>query len=82
MVDPSSVNLTWFTYADDARVTVMPSFFIADDSIGNTFTTVIQFDYLMESDEGNYTCTLTREKDSVTSAFELKLVSKQEYFHL
>ena len=46
-----------------------------DDSIGNIYTTVIQFAYLMEGDKGNYTCTLTIE-ESVKSDFEFNLAGK------
>ena len=74
-VDPSTVELTWNFTSDDNRVTVMPTTITTDDSIGNMYTTVIQFAYLAEEDEGIYTCTLTVE-DSVQCDFELELTGK------
>ena len=52
----------------------MPTTVTNDDTIGNIYTTVIQFAYLMERDEGSYIlCTLTVE-DSVESDFVLDLI--------
>ena len=58
-IDPDSVELTW-TNADsiitaDNRVTIMPTN-ITENPFSFTYTTTIQFAYLMEGDEGNYTC--------------------------
>ena len=75
-VQPSSVNLTWNFTSNDNRVTVIPTTITTDDSIGIIYTTVIQFAYLMEGDEGNYTCKLTVEGDSSESIFALELISK------
>ena len=54
-METSSVNLTWNFTSNDNRVTVIPTTVTTDDSIGIIYTTVIQFAYLMEGDEGNYT---------------------------
>ena len=75
-VRPSSVNLTWNFTSNDDRVTVIPTTITTDDSIGIIYTTVIQFAYLMEGDEGNYTCTLTVEGDTTKFVFALELISK------
>ena len=72
----SSVNLTWNFTSNDDRVTVIPTTITTDDSIGIIYTTVIQFDYLMETNEENYTCTLTIDGDSVESTFNLETISK------
>ena len=59
-VDPNSVKLIW-TNTDsiitaDNRVTVTPTN-ITENPSSFTYTTIIQFTYLMEGDEGNnYTC--------------------------
>ena len=58
-IDPDSVELTWTT-ADsiitaDNRVTVIPTNTTQNPS-SFTYTTIIQFAYLMEGDEGNFTC--------------------------
>ena len=57
-IDPDSVELTW-TNADsiitaDNRVTILTK--ITENPFSFTYTTIIQFIYLMEGDEGNYTC--------------------------
>ena len=72
--ETSSVNLTWNVTSNDNRVTVIPSTITTDDSIGIIYTTVIQFAYLMEGDEGNYTCILTLEGSSSESTFNLKII--------
>ena len=60
-IDPDSVELTW-TNADsiitaDNRVIII-SANITENPFSFTYTTTIQFAYLMEGDEGNYTCIL------------------------
>ena len=76
IVQSSSVDLTWNFTSNDNRVTVIPTTITTDDSIGITYTTVIQFAYLMEGDKGNYKCTLTVEGDSMESTFNLKVIGK------
>ena len=61
-VDPNSVELTW-TNADsiitaDNRVTITPTS-VTENPSSFTYTTTIQFAYLMEGDEGYYTCNVT-----------------------
>ena len=61
-IDPNSVELTW-TNADsiitaDNRVTIIPTITTENPS-SFTYTTTIQFAYLMEGDEENYTCNVT-----------------------
>ena len=60
-IDPDLVKLTW-TYDDsnittDDRVTVIPTI-ITENPSSFTYSTTIQFVYLMEGDEGNYTCNI------------------------
>ena len=71
----NSVNLIWNFTSNDNRVTVIPTTITTDDSIGIIYTTVIQFVYLIEGDEGNYTCTLTINGDSAESTFNLEIIS-------
>ena len=73
-VQSSSIYLTW-NFTSNDRVTVIPTTITTDDSIGIIYTTVIQFDYLMEGDEENYTCTLAIDGDFTQSTFNLKLIS-------
>ena len=72
----SSVDLTWKFGSNDTRVTVIPTTITTDDSIGIIYTTVIQFDYLMEGDEEYFKCTLRFDGDSTHSIFNLKIISK------
>ena len=75
-VQTDSVNLTWNFTSNDDRVTVIPTTIATDDSIGIIYTTVIQFAYLMEGDEGNYTCTATIEENSGESIYNLQTICK------
>ena len=55
-VELSSVMISWMGpggefITNDSRVTISPT-----TSIGNNYTSSLQFTYLMEGDEGNYTC--------------------------
>ena len=75
IVDPSTVELVWNFTSTDSRVIVIPTTVTNDDTIGNIYSTVIQFAYLVEEDERNYTCTLT-VGDSVESRFDLEILGK------
>ena len=68
-IDPDSVELTW-TDADsiitaDDRITII-STNITENPFSFTYTTTIQFAYLMEGDERNYTCNV--EVDDITES--------------
>ena len=56
---------------------MIPTTITTDDSIGIIYTTVIQFAYLTEGDEGNYTCTAMIDEDSADTTFRLEIISKQ-----
>ena len=61
-IDPNSVEPMWLN-ADsiitaDNRVTIIPTN-ITENPSSFTYTKTIQFAYLMEGDEGNYTCIVT-----------------------
>ena len=80
-VQSSSVNFTWNFTSNDDRVTVIPTTItVTDDSVGIIYTTVIQFDYLMEADEGNYKCTLTIDGNSADSTFQLEIISEYDVY--
>ena len=72
----SSIYLTWDFTSNDNRVTVIPTTITTDDSIGIIYTTVIRFAYLIEEDEGNYTCTAAIEGDEAVSTFYLEIIGK------
>ena len=76
VAQPNLVNLTWNFTSNDNRVTVIPTTITTDDSIGIIYTTVVQFSYLKEGDEGNYTCAVTIEENSGESTFNLQLIRK------
>ena len=68
-VESSSVMISWMgpgggSIMNDSRVTISPT-----TSSGNTYTSSLQFTYLMEGDEGTYTCNVmileTSESQSV-----------------
>ena len=55
-VESSLVMINWMgpgggNIMNNSRVTISPT-----TSSGNTYTSSLQFTYLMEGDEGNYTC--------------------------
>ena len=72
-IDPDSVELTWIN-ADsiitaDNRVTIITN--ITENPSSFTYTTKIQFAYLMEGDEGNYTCNV--EVDNMMESSSITL---------
>ena len=75
-IQPNSVNLTWDFMSSNNRVTVIPTTITTDDSIGIIYTTVIQFAYLTEEDNFNYTCTITIGDDTEESIFNLTTISE------
>ena len=75
---PHSVNLAWNFISNDTRIRVVPQTITTDDSIGSIYTAVIQFDYIIEEDEGNYLCSLEIDGDLEESTFSLKTISKHK----
>ena len=79
-IDPDLVDLTW-TNADsiitaDNRVTIITN--ITENPFSFTYTTIIQFAYLMEGDEGNFTCNVEVDDMMESSSITLgNLRSKQ-----
>ena len=68
-VESGSVMISWMvpgggSIMNDGRVTISPT-----TSSGNTYTSSLQFTYLLQSDEGDYTCNImilqTRASESV-----------------
>ena len=73
IIDPDTVELTW-TNADsiittDNRVTIITN--ITENPFSFTYTTIIQFVYLLEGDEGNYTCNV--EVDDIMESHSIIL---------
>jgi len=67
----SSVTISWTgpegPIMNDTRVTISPT-----TSSGNIFTSSLQFAYLMEGDEGNYTCNWMILQNSSSRSLEIQ----------
>ena len=75
-VESSSVIISWRgpggNIMNNSRVTISPT-----TSSGNTYTSSLQFTYLMEGDEGTYTCNVMILDVSGSDSVELSLNCKQ-----
>ena len=75
-VESSSVMISWrgpggSSVISDSRVTISPT-----TSNGNNYTSSLQFTYLMEGDEGNYTCNVMILETNASQLVELLLNSR------
>ena len=75
-VESSSVMISWMgpggsSNISDIRVTISPT-----TSSGNNYTSNLQFTYLMEGDEGTYTCNVMILETSVSQMLSISLISK------
>ena len=71
-VESSLVMIGWMgprggNIMNDSRVTINPT-----ASSGNTYTSSLQFTYLMEEDEGTYTCNVMILETRRTQSVELR----------
>ena len=71
-VESSSVMISWMgpggsSIISDSRVTVRPT-----TSSGNNYSSSLQFTYLMEGDEGTYTCNVMTLETSGSQSVELE----------
>ena len=74
-VELSSVMISWMgpggeSITNDSRVTISPI-----TSSGNNFTSSLQFTYLMEGDEGMYTCDVMILEATSTNVVEIAELS-------
>ena len=72
-VEFNSVMISWMgpggeSITNDSRVTISPT-----TSSGNNYTSSLQFSYLMEGDEGMYTCNVMILEIIGSSTREMKL---------
>ena len=72
-VELSSVMISWMgpggeSITNDSRVTISPT-----TSSGNNYTSSLQFTYLMEGDEGMYTCNVMILETNESSTREMML---------
>ena len=77
-VESSSVMISWMrpggsSIISDSRVTISPT-----TSSGNNYTSSLQFTYLMEGDEGTYTCNVMILETSESQMLLISLISKSE----
>ena len=78
-VELSSVMISWMgpggeSITNDSRVTISPT-----TSNGNNYTSSLQFTYLMEGDEGMYTCNVMILETRASNIVEtVKLIGKQK----
>ena len=79
-MESSSVMIGWMgpgggSIMNNSRVTISPT-----TSSGNTYTSSLQFNYLMEGDEDMYTCNVTILDTSGLQSVELQsLISKLSF---
>ena len=75
-VESSSVMISWIgpggVIANDNRVTISPT-----TSSGNTYTSSLQFSYLMEGDEGTYTCNVMILETNGSQNVELQSLASE-----
>ena len=87
-VESSSVIISWMgpggvSIMNDSRVTISPT-----TSSGNNFTSSLQFTYLMEGDNGTYTCNVMILDTSGSQSVELQpltsklLLTNNTFIHL
>ena len=74
-VELSSVMISWMgpggeSITNDSRVTINPT-----TSSGNSYTSSLQFTYLMEGDEGMYTCNVMILRSNASNATELSTLT-------
>ena len=79
-VELSSVMISWMgpggeSITNDSRVTISPT-----TSSGNNYTSSLQFTYLMEGDEGMYTCNVMILETNASYHIDLyNFTGMQEY---
>ena len=76
-VESSSVMISWMGPGGDSimngsRVTISPT-----TSSGNTYTSSLQFTYLMEGDEGTYTCNVMILDTNRSQSVELRPLTRE-----
>ena len=75
-VESSSVMISWVgpggVITNDSRVIISPT-----TSSGNTYTSSLQFTYLMEGDEGTYTCNVMILETNGSQSVELQSLTSK-----
>ena len=77
-VEFSFVMISWMgpggTITSNSRVIISPT-----TSSGNTYTSSLQFTYLMEGDEGTYTCNVMILETAVSQSVVLQSLTSKLY---
>ena len=78
-VELSSVMISWMgpggeSITNDSRVTISPT-----TSSGNNYTSSLQFTYLMEGDEGMYTCNVMILDTVISNNFTINDLSSKNF---
>ena len=81
-VDLNSLIISWNGPAEDPVTTNCRVAIKLLSSINNTYISSLQFDYLMEGDEGMYTCNVMILEASGSNSVELSLNCKQEFINI
>ena len=81
-VELSSVMISWMgpggeSITNDSRVTISPT-----TSSGNNYTSSLQFIYLMEGDEGMYTCNVMILEMAISSLIALNNFTSKNFIYL
>jgi len=76
-VNSNSVMISWMgpggtSITNDNRVTISPT-----TSSGNTYTSNLQFTYLMEGDEGTYTCNVMILGTAASESVEIQSLTSK-----
>ena len=79
-VELSSVMISWMgpggeSITNDSRVTISPT-----TSSGNNYTSSLQFTYLMEGDEGMYTCNVMILGTSISDVISMNNLASKEFY--
>ena len=80
-VELSSVIISWMgpggeSITNDSRVTISPT-----TSSSNNFTSILQFTYLMEGDEGMYTCNVMILETSISTFVSINYLTSKYTVH-
>ena len=79
-VELSSVMIGWMgpggeSITNDSRVTISPT-----TSSGNNYTSSLQFTYLMEGDEGMYTCNVMILNTGISDDISINNLASKEFY--
>ena len=79
-VEPHLVLISWMgpggdTIRNDSRVTISPTI-----GSGNNYTSILQFMYLMEGDEGTYGCSVMILETNISTSIKINSLTGKPYY--